>query len=133
MSFARHIGKPYRRGADGPDAFDCWGLVRAYFRETHAIEFDPLTIDGRVEESAGNVQAIMRSARAGGMRPQPGAVPRPEDVVLLRARGILHAGVAVRRGSGLALLHATSGAGVLCQPWTVATHGAEVEVWRRDE
>lgn len=133
MSFSRHIGKPYRRGADGPDAFDCWGLVRAYFRELHSIEFEELVIEGKVEESSGNVQAIMRSARAGGMRPQPGATPRPGDVVLLRSRGILHAGVAVRVGSSLRLLHATSGAGVLCQPWHVATSGAKIELWRRNE
>ena len=133
MSFSRHIGKPYRRGADGPDAFDCWGLVRAYFREIHSIEFEPLTIADKVDESAGNVQAIMRSARAGGMRPRPGAKPQAEDVVLLRSRGILHAGVAVRVGSSLRLLHAMSGAGVLCQPWHVATYGMGVEVWRREE
>ena len=34
LDFARaQIGKPYRFGAAGPDAFDCSGLVRAAFRQ----------------------------------------------------------------------------------------------------
>lgn len=130
MNFARHVGKPYRRGADGPDAFDCWGLVRAYYRECRAIELEPLVIDGDPDEASGNVQAIIRSARAGGIRPAPGAAPRHGDIVILRSPGILHAGVALRLGSSLRLLHAVSSSGVACQPWRVATNGAVVELWR---
>lgn len=28
-ALADFVGKPYKPGADGPDAFDCWGLSRA--------------------------------------------------------------------------------------------------------
>lgn len=27
------LGKPYRAGATGPDAFDCWGVVRGFLRD----------------------------------------------------------------------------------------------------
>lgn len=29
MNIQQYIGKPYRPGAEGPDAYDCWGLARA--------------------------------------------------------------------------------------------------------
>lgn len=32
------ICKPYEKLADGPDAFDCWGLVVDYFRKVRGVE-----------------------------------------------------------------------------------------------
>lgn len=33
-----YIGKPWRSGADGPNAYDCWGLVRAVLRDRAGID-----------------------------------------------------------------------------------------------
>ena len=36
--FIRHaIGKPWVNRASGPDSYDCWGLVVAYYREVLGI------------------------------------------------------------------------------------------------
>lgn len=35
------LGKPFRWGARGPDAFDCWGLVMAVFRRAGVDLKDP--------------------------------------------------------------------------------------------
>lgn len=32
------IGKPWRLGARGPDAYDCWGLVREILQRMHPAE-----------------------------------------------------------------------------------------------
>lgn len=32
------VGKPWQRGADGPSAFDCWGLIIDSFRKIDGIE-----------------------------------------------------------------------------------------------
>lgn len=32
------VGKPYRKGADGPDEFDCWGIVVDSFRKIEGVE-----------------------------------------------------------------------------------------------
>lgn len=39
---APYIGKPWARGADGPDAFDCWGLVTAAARDVFGLHFPNL-------------------------------------------------------------------------------------------
>ena len=41
---AEYLGKPWRNGAAGPDAFDCYGLVRAVYRDRYGVEYeiDPL-------------------------------------------------------------------------------------------
>ncbi len=35
-------GRPFERGRDGPDAFDCYGLVRAVLRDQWGAETPPL-------------------------------------------------------------------------------------------
>ena len=42
---ADYLGKPWRNGADGPDAFDCYGLVRAVYRDRYGIEMPVVSAD----------------------------------------------------------------------------------------
>ncbi len=51
------IGKPWRAGAAGPDAYDCWGLARAFQRDVMGRELplvmaDPLDLRAVIEEIA---------------------------------------------------------------------------------
>lgn len=41
-SFTYLLGKPWVSGADGPEAFDCWGLVKYVYRENLGIELPEL-------------------------------------------------------------------------------------------
>lgn len=38
--YERTICKPWRKNADGPDYYDCWGLIVAYFRDVLRIELN---------------------------------------------------------------------------------------------
>lgn len=38
---APYIGKPFEAFGRGPDAFDCWGIVRAVFADRLGIELPP--------------------------------------------------------------------------------------------
>ena len=34
------IGKPYKERTYGPDYYDCWGVVVAYYREVHGVDLE---------------------------------------------------------------------------------------------
>lgn len=53
------IGKPYKQGADGPNEFDCWGIIPHSFHHVEGIELP--TIPNRAECD------LDGSARADGM------------------------------------------------------------------
>ena len=49
------VGKPWVDRADGPDAFDCWGLVVDSYRRIDGVEIEPVAGYGTGEpiETAG--------------------------------------------------------------------------------
>jgi cell wall-associated NlpC family hydrolase len=72
---ADFIGKPWRAGATGPDAYDCYGLARAASRALFGRDL-PETLDD-----------------AQGWAPVP--VAQDGDVVLMGAAGDKHIGLVV--------------------------------------
>jgi cell wall-associated NlpC family hydrolase len=96
---AAYIAKPYRAGAAGPDAFDCVGLVRHYFKSRHGIELPDYSLQ------AGDARDLSRFSRATGWRPCTGA-PQPDDVMTMESFDGKHVGIVVRNSEGLGLLHA---------------------------
>ena len=42
---AEYLGKPWRNGAEGPDAFDCYGLVRAVYWDRYRIQIPAISAD----------------------------------------------------------------------------------------
>lgn len=95
------IGRPWEPGAEGPDAFDCWGLVRFVFRTQYGIEMPPVSVG--VE---GNVGAIKRAAEVSGWR-LASAPAQAGDILLLRAPGKRrHVALVIDIGRRLAVLHA---------------------------
>ncbi|MDD5249634.1 MAG: NlpC/P60 family protein [Rhodocyclaceae bacterium] len=40
-----YLGKPWENGAQGPNAYDCWGLVRAVYREQLGIALPVVDVD----------------------------------------------------------------------------------------
>lgn len=105
---ARYLLAGYRRGASGPDAYDCWGLVRAAVRERHGIELPAVHVQG-------DAGAAARAAQAAGWR--PAAPPlRDADVLFMRtAQGQRHVGMLVQAQGLLRLLHCVEG-GPVWQP-----------------
>ena len=99
------IGIPYQRGAQGPQAIDCWALVRLACQRLHGKAPPDLM---------GPVAPVVRGAAAQGWA--PAAAPQHGDILVMRtARGDRHTGVVLRVRHRLELLHAMEG-GSVCQP-----------------
>ncbi len=94
------IGKPWAPNATGPDAFDCWGLVRHVFVVRHGIDMPEVAVGGE-----DNVQAICAAAHVSGWRPVTDG-PQADDIVLMRGLRGRHVGVMVQASARLRLLHA---------------------------
>ena len=124
------IGLPWEVGAQGPDAYNCFGLVREAVRRALGVEMPLVDVE---DGSADNVQAIKRAADAGGWRLVGGLAPAEHDIVLMHGPDGRHVGFMVRADGRLLLLHSMEGAGVVAQPLhDVAAAGFQgFEVWRR--
>lgn len=97
------IGTPYRLGARGPDALDCWGLVLEVYRRAgkHLPDY---ASDGMSR------QDLIRLVRAEERIATKIDEPEPLCIVNDNRRG--HVGVWVNG----AVLHASRGFGVIAQP-----------------
>ena len=124
------IGQPYQRGATGPDAFDCWGLVRHVFTTVHGINMPVVAVD---DASADNVHAIREAARVSGWRPCADDEPAADDIVLMQGIEGPHVGVMVQANGALLLLHCLERVGVCAQPLTDLQRGGfhGFSFWRR--
>jgi len=103
------LEKPWKLGAQGPEAYDCWSLVRhvqraLFGREVPIVELPETTAPHRIarlfETHPGN--ALWREA------------PRPSHgggVLLSSAKSPLHCGVWLQVDGGV-LLHCAEGVGV---------------------
>lgn len=112
ISYARaQVGKPFAPGALGPDAFDCWGLVRdgkaALFGDTlPVLSFDPRNIRSVIRTVETEVAKNIWQEMSG---PEHGAVVTMSHSV----RGH-HVGLWLEIDGG-GLLHALDGVGVRFQ------------------
>lgn len=129
---AIYVGKPWAPGADGPLAFNCWGLVRHVFREREGIELPIVVVDDQDQPDAANVSAIKQAARRAGMRRTArNEPPQVMDVAVLIGPATTHVGIVVRANGRLCLLHSSHAAGVKCEPLVHALAGYQVELWRK--
>lgn len=113
------IGKPWKPSRN------CWWLFRKAWLRRWGDELPEVPAD----EPPGSV-AIREVARIGrAHRVQGPAVDG--DAVVMRTTVELHIGMAVQLGHHLGVLDTVQGAGVRWLPWSVATRGYEIELWRR--
>lgn len=105
------IGKPWVSGACGPEAFDCWGLVRYIFSKQRGIalpEYPGVSESGRL--------AMVKNAQA-EVAAHWSPVPSPShlDVVgMSEGSKVHHCGLWLAEGSG-GILHSFQGGGVVFQ------------------
>ena len=118
------IGRPWQAGGRGPDAFDCWGLVRWCWRERFAIEAPEIPAD------AANLRAVLAGFRDHPERERWELVERARegDAVLMRqSRHPVHVGLWLAVDGG-GVLHAAGGIGVVFQsPADLTAHGWRIE------
>jgi cell wall-associated NlpC family hydrolase len=110
VDIAPFIGRPYRIGARGPDAYDCWGLVRAALGGAGLVLPDYQAIDRAAIDAS-----VAEQARSGAW--QPVSDPCPGDLLLLgpAPRRLWHIGLCTSAG----VLHTTPSTGACVQPLAV--------------
>lgn len=118
-------GKPFRREADGPDAYDCYGLVRAILRDQCGLETPAL-------EGAWHMDMHDRLTHALGVPNSPWVAvdenPRLGDVLTFEDPSPLrelHVGLAI---GGRWMIHARQKEGVATArldrlPWVALRFG----------
>ena len=127
MNVNQYIGLPYKEGARGPDAFDCYGIVAAVFAERN-IALPDFYQDGPGPMSA--ARAIDASVKGEIMGGRAERVDAPEDYDIAVVRGFSkahHVGVVIDGG----VLHASRGLGSIWQSMSsfLRLHG-DVEFYR---
>lgn len=118
------IGRPYRLGAQGPDAFDCYGAARALQRDLFGRDMPEFSMPG----SAGRT-AIAAAIAAHPERGRWAEVERPVDgalVTMARNTCGYHLGTWLSEDGGI-VVHAIETCGVVAD--TLAT--LEAVGWRR--
>ena len=125
------IGRPYRAGGQGPDAFDCWGLVRWVMANRFGRALPAIPV------GASDIRAVLIAFRHHPERRRWSAVERPGEgdcVLLRRSRHPVHVGVWLAADGG-GLLHAVEGTGVVFQrPRDLLASGWRIEgFYRRDQ
>lgn len=100
------VGKPWRNRAEGPEAFDCFGLVIDSFRKVDGVELPQIA--GYVDENCDVHRAAAGPLKDGTFRraqPQDGAI-----MVAYDGSKVVHVG----RVMAGRVIHAKDGNGVMC-------------------
>lgn len=104
--FAQYIGKAWESGAQGPEAYDCWGLLR-HIQWKHFGKDLPCIRGLSVEER--------RDLHRDGLAREewhPVSTPMHGDAALLRGGDSPHVGVYLDIDGG-GILHSLEGVGVI--------------------
>lgn len=125
-----YLGKPWVSGAAGPEAYDCYGLVRAVYRDRFGLDLP--AIEPGITTTLACARAVRDYADYSHWDAVPPDAPRRECDVLQMgsARHPHHVGLWIDGGR---VLHCVSGAGVLLQtPSSLWVHGWNIlNVYRR--
>jgi cell wall-associated NlpC family hydrolase len=104
-----YLGLPWVSGQDGPDAFDCWGLVRYVQKQHYGRDLSAIHVD------ADDVRAVVNAFNGNDERNRWHAVDAPTDgdcLLLSQSKEPTHVGVWLDVDGG-GLLHAVKGTGVV--------------------
>ena len=116
----QYIGQEWANGADGPDAFDCHGLVRAVYRDRAGIVLPVVQVDALAPMA---VRRAMRDYDYSAW--QPVATPSRElDVVEMSLSCRPHHVGVYLAVDGCGVLTSVEGSGVVFQTMnSLARHG----------
>lgn len=105
-----YVGLPWVNGAQGPNAFDCWALVRHVQRVHYGRELPIINVD------ADDIDAVHAAfhAHPEKARWQLSGQPQDGDCVLThKGAQVDHVGIYLDLDGGR-VLHAVRGSGVVC-------------------
>jgi len=107
------VGKPYRSGARGPDAFDCWGIVQFGWQQRLGLNVPDVRL-----RSAAMFRSVMRGGHVAVDDVEAVEVDAPAelDAVYMTSRQHPHhVGLWIAPDALGGVLHAIEGAGVVFQ------------------
>lgn len=111
-----YIGLPWQNGAQGPEAFDCWSLVRHVQHAHYGRELPIINVDADDLAAVGEA-FTSHPERARWQRVYP---PQDGDCVLThKGAQVDHVGIYLELDGGddpreIRILHAVRGSGVVC-------------------
>lgn len=124
------IGKPYADDGEGPDEFNCWGLVRWIFVNVLRMDMPRIAVGDNDDDRA---SAILQVERATGWRPCSDPLPKDMDIALMWGPYGRHVALALEVNGGIFVLHSLEGTGVVLTPfddlWQTAYK--DITLWRR--
>lgn len=107
------IGKPWKVGTEGPDTFDCWGLLRWVYRTQRSLVLTPIPAIAPTD-----TVKICRAVQDEEPRWQRVLLPTHLDAVAMSlGKAIHHVGVWLEIDGGV-VLHTTERSGVVAQSIT---------------
>lgn len=106
-----YLGRPWQVGAAGPEAYDCWGLVRAIYLDQLGVD---LPAAGFTSEDVKTVLTGFRNHPERKRWHLVEAAAEFDALLLAQARHPIHVGVWVTAGGGR-VVHAVKGPGVVAQ------------------
>lgn len=124
-----YIGKPWQSGAQGPDAYDCWSLVRAVQKNVFGNDLPMISVNAL--DPAAVMAAFAGNAEYAHW--QQVEIPQDGDCVITKSSPLVaeHVGIWIDVDGGR-ILQAVYGAGVVAiRPITTQrTIGQHLEYWR---
>ncbi len=125
---ASWLGKRWEPGAGGPDAYDCWGLVRAVLLARRGVDIGlPVTSYGRDP-----LASVITEFKTSPLWTQWHKIERPAplDVAMMIKGRLPHVGIVA--DDELRILHALEQYGVIVMDRTsLKLNGYEVTGWYR--
>lgn len=127
---AEFVGKPWRSGAAGPDAYDCWGLVRAVMRCRAGLRVPVVELADAKDVRLVHDAFLVASRYDAWNRVE--TTPQELDVALMtQRRHPAHVGVWVAADRGR-MLHSTCSTGVVAVDLvTLKMDGYRILGWYR--
>lgn len=105
------IGTRWERGAQGPDAFDCWSFVRFVLGQHYRIEVPAISVPTDLRSAS---RELASSEELHKWR-QVDRMAEGQIVMMARKTVPVHIGLAVSDGRKLGVLHCAQPSGVLFQ------------------
>lgn len=100
---AEYLGKPWRSGARGPEAYYCWSLVQALCVRRLGLQMPEVAV-GTEQQQFGQ---ILEASRGQGWQLVGATGARADDIVIMRKlSGDRHCGYMVEADGQLGVLHA---------------------------
>lgn len=131
------IGKRWESGAQGPDTFDCWGLVCWVQRERRGIHL--ATVDVGQVQTKEQLQGLYDLIRRSNWKALPEGTPEKEfDIVVTHSPQGPHVGVVIDVDRQLRVLHAVGnehvgGSVMHSQMRELRENWGRVKLWRHIE